>query len=129
MIKHILCLILMVSTFFVSGCMALETKTSVSKHPNAKEVLRLDEDANIFQWEGFIYQTDIDWVNELELTKKEVVGEITETHSSKDPDSFKNGMATKLPIGTKIYSTNEHEGILISNDNGEEKYYLALVEG
>jgi hypothetical protein len=129
MIKHIVFLIMMVSTFFVSGCMASETKTSVSKHPDAEEVLRLDENANIFQWEGLIYKTDIDWVNELELTKKEIVGEITELYKNEDPNSFKNGMANQLPLGTKIYSTNENEGILIIEYNGEEKYYLSLVEG
>ncbi|MFF2450289.1 hypothetical protein ACFVSW_24905 [Neobacillus sp. NPDC058068] len=128
--KLILSLMLMVvSLFYLSGCIDSETKTSVSKHPDAEEVLRLDENANIFQWEGLIYKTDIDWINELELTKKELVGEITKLFTNEDTKSFKNGMANKLPIGTKIYSTNENEGILIVEYNSEEKYYLAMVEG
>jgi hypothetical protein len=117
-----------VSMFYITGCVGSETKTSVSKHPDAEEVLRLDRNANIFQWEGLIYQTDIDWVNELELTKKESVGEITELFTNEDTKSFKNGMANKLPLGAKIYSTDEN-GILIVEYNGEEKRYLALVEG
>jgi hypothetical protein len=121
--------ILFVSIIYLSGCMISETKTTVSTHPDAEEVLRLDENANIFQWQGLIYKTDIDWVNELELTKKEVVGEITELYKREGPNSFRNGMANQLPIGTKIYKTNENEGILIIEHNGEEKYYLALVEG
>ncbi|KYC89896.1 hypothetical protein B4102_3903 [Heyndrickxia sporothermodurans] len=38
-------------------------------------------------------------------------------------------MANKLPIGAKIYSAKERGDILIAEYNGEEKYYLALVEG
>ncbi|MBU8878291.1 hypothetical protein BGM26_04725 [Bacillus sp. FJAT-29790] len=125
----ILSLMLMVSLFYLSGCVDSETKTSASRHPDAEEVLRLDENANIFQWEGLIYKTDIDWVNELELSKKELVGAITELFTNQDTKSFKNGMANKLPIGTKIYSTNESEGIFIVEYKGEEKYYLSLVEG
>ncbi|MFS0862822.1 hypothetical protein [Fredinandcohnia sp. 179-A 10B2 NHS] len=128
MTKFIVSLILMVFLFSLSGCDSSETNTSVSKHPDAEEVLRLYKNADIFQWEGLIYKTDIDWVNELELSKKELIGEITELFTNEDTNSFKNGMANKLPVGAKIYSTNEN-GILIVEYKDEEKYYLALVEG
>lgn len=127
--KSLLILMMFVSIIYLSGCVNPETNTSVTTHPDAVEVLRLNEDANIFQWEGLIYQTDIDWVNELELTKKELVGEITEIYQNEDPNSFRNGMANQLPIGTKIYSTNENKGVLIAEYNRGKKYYLALVEG
>ncbi|KMY46587.1 hypothetical protein AC622_18020 [Bacillus sp. FJAT-27916] len=126
--KLILGIMMTVSIFYLSGCFDSETKTSVKKHPDAKEVLSLNENANILQWEGLIYETDIEWVNELELIKKESVGEITELFTNGDAKLFKDGMANKLPIGAKIYSTNIN-GILIVEYNGEEKYYLALVEG
>ena len=126
--KLILGIMMTVSIFYLSGCFDPETKTSVETHPDAKEVLSLNENANIFQWEGLIYETDIEWVNELELIKKESVGEITGLFTNGDAKLFKNGMANKLPIGAKIYSTNIN-GILIVEYNGEEKYYLALVEG
>lgn len=127
--KPILSLMLVVSLFYLSSCVDLETKTSVSKHPDAEEVLRLDDNADIFQWDGLIYKTDIVWVNELELTKKECIGEISELFTDKDTKSFNNGMANKLPIGSKIYTTNEIEGILIVEYNSEKKYYLSQVEG
>ena len=128
MYKLILGVMLLVSLFYLSGCIHSENKTSVSKNPDAEEVLSLDENADIFQWEGLIYQTDIEWINELDITKKELLGEITELFTSEDTKLFKNGMANKLPIGTKIYSTNENSILLVESD-GEEKYYLALVEG
>ncbi|RDU38753.1 hypothetical protein DRW41_04115 [Neobacillus piezotolerans] len=124
----ILSLMLMVFLFFLAGCFERETEIWVSKPPDAEEVLRLDENADIFQWEGVVYKTDIDWVNELELTKNESIGEITELYTNEDPKLFKDGMTNELPIGAKIYSTNEN-GILIVEYNGEEKYYLAGSEG
>ena len=120
--------LLIISLFFISGCSSIGTYISVSKHPDAKEVLRLDEDANIFQWEGIIYQSEIDWVNELDLEKREPIGEITASFTNENDELFKNGMATVIPIGTKIYSTSE-DGILMIEYNGEEKYFLSLTEG
>ncbi|WP_286231896.1 hypothetical protein [Neobacillus mesonae] len=127
--KFMLSLTLMGSFFYLVGCVGFDTESAVSKNPDAEEVLRLNKNANIFQWEGLIYTTNIDWVNELELTKGNLVGEITETFTNGNPKSFKNGMANKLPIGTKIYSAKEKPGILIVEYNGEEKYFLVLVEG
>ncbi|WHT49700.1 hypothetical protein QNH10_09525 [Sporosarcina thermotolerans] len=43
-------------------------------NPDAKEILTLDPEADIFQFEGVIYKTGIDWVEELTLTKGEQVG-------------------------------------------------------
>ncbi|WP_042354092.1 hypothetical protein [Bacillus rubiinfantis] len=125
----IISLILLIFIFSLTGCADVGTKTSMSKHPDAEEILGLDENADIFQWDGLIYETNIDWVNELKLTKNEQLGEITESFSNSDAKNFKNGMANKLPVGTKIYSAKESEGILIVEHNNEEKYYLALVEG
>ena len=128
MVKFIIRFITVVSIFSLLGCIDVTIKSSVSKNPDAEEVLQLDKDANIFQWDDLIYQTDIEWVNDLKLTKKEPVGEITELYTEEGTKSFKHGMANKLPIGTKIYSTNEN-GILIADYNDKEMYYLALVEG
>lgn len=47
-----------------------------TKNPDAEEVLTLDPEADIFQLDGVIYKTGIDWVEELTLTKGEQVGEI-----------------------------------------------------
>ncbi|MET3196718.1 hypothetical protein [Bacillus sp. OAE603] len=111
------------------GCDDTETKTVTTKNPNAEEILRLDRHADIFQWKKVIYQTNIDWVNELKLTKNKSVGKITSVSTSVSYKSFKNGMANNLPIGAKIYSAKEREDILIVEFNGRVSYYLALVEG
>jgi hypothetical protein len=127
-----LSLIFIMSSFYLSGCTKAGNEieqTVTTSNPDAEETLRLDKDADIFQWEDLIYKTDIDWVNELKLTKKEQLGEIEELFTNGSPKSFKNGMANKLPIGAKIYSAKERGDILIVEYNGEEKYYLALVEG
>lgn len=98
-----------------------------TKNPDAEEVLTLDSEANIFQFNDIIYQTNIDWVDELTVTKDEQIGEITD--KSGDIQVFKNGTANKLEVGSEIYSVQEREDILIVETEGEELKYLAIVEG
>ena len=126
--KIIPSIFMIVSMIFISGCESEGSTVSVSKHPNAEEILSLDENANIFQWDGIIYQSDIDWVDELRLEKKDYIGETTYLFSTENAVDFKNGMATSLPIGTHIYSTNEADIVMVES-KGEEKYFLALREG
>lgn len=79
------------------------------ENPNAEEILKLDSEADIFQFNGVIYQTGIDWVEELTLTKDEQIGEI-KTKNDTDTN-FENEMSNRLPIGAKIFSVKEKEEI------------------
>ena len=84
--------------------------------------------ADIFQFEGIIYKTGIDWVEELTLTKGEQVGEI-KTKNDTDTN-FEDEMSNKLPVGAKIFSTVEKEGpILLVESEGEILKYYGWVEG
>ncbi len=100
----------------------------------AKDVLNQNSDADIFQYNGFIYSnmTDVEWFkNEKEkYVKQNLIGEIEKQSTSSK--RFKDFTATKLPIGTKIYSTNKNEkefGILIVEYEGKDLYYMVLLEG
>ena len=105
-----------------------ETEVHETKNPDAEEILTLDPEADIFQFEGVIYQTGIDWVEELTLTKNEEVREI-KTRNDTDTN-FNDEMSNKLPIGAKIFSIKEKEGpILLVESEGEILKYYALVEG
>ncbi len=105
-----------------------EIEVHSTGNPDAKEILTLDPEADIFQFEGVIYQTGIDWVGELTLTKDEQVGEI-KTRNDTDTN-FEDEMSNKLPVGAKIFSTIEKEGpILLVESEGEILKYYALVEG
>ena len=114
--------------FIISGCNIQGGTTTVTiESIDAEEVLRLDSDADIFQYDGVVYKTNIDWVEELSLTKDAQIGEI---NTKNDTDTnFKDEMSNKLPIGAKIFSTKEREDILIVESEGEIKKYLAIVEG
>ena len=117
---------------FVVGCSNSSNTGKIEVHttenPDAKEILTLDPEADIFQFDGVIYQSGIDWVEELTLTKDEQVGEI-KTRNAADTN-FENEMSNKLPVGAKIFSTIEKEGpILLVESEGELLKYLALVEG
>ena len=61
----------------ITGCSNGGETTKVSIDSiDAEEVLTLDPDADIFQYDGVIYKTNIDWVEELSLTKDVQIGEV-----------------------------------------------------
>lgn len=106
----------------------VKTAVHETENPDAEEVLTVDHEADIFQFDGVIYKTGIDWVEELTLTKGEQVGEIKIRNDS-DTD-FEDGMSNKLPVGAKIFSAIEKEGpILLVELEGKLLKYYALVEG
>ena len=104
-----------------------ETTKVSSDRIDAEEVLTLDPNADIFMFEGIIYKTNIDWLEEKKLTKDEQIGEITAIN--KTNKDFKNEMSNKLPIGTKIFSAKERGDILLVELDGVIQKYLAIVEG
>ncbi|MFF6017308.1 hypothetical protein [Lysinibacillus fusiformis] len=117
------------------GCSNSSDKGKVEVHetgnPTAEEVLKLDLEADILQFNGVIYQNGIDWVEKLTLTKGEQVGEI-KTKNGTDTN-FKDEMSNKLPVGAKIFSVKEKEEIggqilLVESEDKLYKYY-GLVEG
>lgn len=120
--------LIVLAIFMITGCNIQEGTTTVTfDNIDAKEVLTLNSNADIFQFNGVIYETNIDWVEELSLTKDVQVGEI-KTKNETDTN-FKNEMSNKLPVGAKIFSTKERGDILIVESEGEIKKYLAIVEG
>lgn len=105
-----------------------EIEVHQTENPDAEEILSLDPEADLFQFDGVMYQTGIEWVEELTLTKGEQVGEI-KTRNDTDTD-FEDDMSNKLPVGAKIFSTIEKEGpILLVESEGEILKYYAIVEG
>ena len=105
-----------------------ETEVHTTENPDAEEVLTLYPRADIFQFEGVIYMTGIDWIEELSLTKDKQVGEIKIRNET--DTNFEDEMSNQLPVGAKIFSTLENEGpILIVETEGELLKYYALLEG
>jgi hypothetical protein len=121
-------------SFTIIGCSNEEQRTTGSTETtetfdsiDAEEVLRLDSDADIFQYDGVIYKTNIDWVEDLTLTKGSQIGEIKTRN--KNATNFKNEESNILPVGTKIFSAKERGDILVVEIDGELRKYLAIVEG
>lgn len=128
-IQVITSLILLVGLLYLSGCSEksnkpVETKVTI-KNPDAKEVLSLNGNADIFQLDGKVFKADVDWVDKLELTKKDLLRKI----SGNSQKSFKDGIANKLPVGAKIYSAKERNDVVIAEYDGKTKYYLIQAEG
>ena len=80
-----------------------------------EQVLKQNPDADIFEFDGKVYKTGVDWIEKEELIKDDQIGEISE------------GMANKLPVGAKIFSTKERRDILLVEYDGNEKRYLLQV--
>ncbi|PAE15441.1 hypothetical protein CHH91_14090 [Virgibacillus sp. 7505] len=119
-------ILLLLLLLFLVGCSTEEFSSSSSK-PDAEEVLAENSEADIFQLNGNIYQTGIDWVESEKVTKNNKIGEISKV--SKDAKSFENGVATNLSEGVEIYTVKENKEILVAIVNGKEMKYLALSEG
>ena len=112
----------------ITGCNNRgETTTVTIDRIDAEGVLSLDPNADIFQYDGVIYQTNIDWVEELSLTKDLQIGEIKSKNDANT--NFNDLMSNKLPIGAKIFSAKGRGDILIVEVEGKIKKYLAIVEG
>lgn len=111
------------------GCGHNDKTTVMSHAPTVAEELKQNQNVDIFLLDNTVYKTNIDWVNQLSLTKKKLIGKIETQYSIKSDEPFKNRMATKLPIGSKIYSTNERNDVLIVQCKGKEKKYYKLTEG
>lgn len=123
---HVMILLCFLS---LAGCLdKTTTHVSISKNPSAGDVLQ-EDNVDILQWDGVVYQTKIDWVDQLELTKDQIIGKITKVYEEDSNHLIENGMANKLPKGTKIYSTRERIDILMVEHQGKIKRYFALTEG
>lgn len=120
-----LLLIWLISLTFLTSCTE-ETAVTISEI-TAEEVLTLDPEADIFKYNTVIYQTNIEWVDELILTPGGKV--MTVQNQSTDLSDFSDGTANLLPLGTDIFEANERSDILIAEVDGDYIYYLEIVEG
>lgn len=124
--KKVLALIFIL--FLLSGCNGLNLPgNAFNGNPSAEDILAENPDADIFVMDDYVFSNaeHVEWVKQQEYELGEQVGEITKQTS--DSWRFKEGTASKLPIGTKIFETNAPFYIAVVD--GEEKAYIQLVEG
>lgn len=68
--QRLLFVLILLVLFMIMGCSYNGNTTKVTIDSiDAKEVLNLDSNADIFQFGGVIYKTNIDWVEKLSLKK------------------------------------------------------------
>lgn len=119
-------LFIVISLLVVTGCGVAD-----GGKVTAKEVLKQNPEADILQYNGFIYNnvTHLEWFehDKEKHIKNNLLGEIKKQSTSSF--GFKDLSSSKLPIGTKIYSTNENElGIIIVEYEGNDFYYMQLIK-
>ena len=115
-----------------TGCNGLKS-TASEKHTigstTALEILTKDSEADIFQYNGLIYShaATADWAQEINHKKGRQISEIINQTTASD--EFRNGTASKLPVGTKIYQIpGEGLALLTIEKNGKIIIYIALIE-
>ncbi|MES1034592.1 hypothetical protein [Bacillus pumilus] len=114
---------IMLLAICLCGCQSVQH--AESKPPSAAEVLALNEQADLFQWEETVYEANVDWTHQLTVTKDQPLGVIQKTTA----EHFHHGTATHLKKGTAIYSVKEREDLLIAELNGQIIIYVAHAEG
>ena len=106
--------VILLVVFLLVGCTGIPGENTPG-YLTKEQVLKEDPEADYFELNAKVYVTSIDWIEEVNLTNHEIIGEI------------KDGMASDLPVGTKIIAPKERRDILIAKDNGIEKRYLLML--
>ncbi|WP_273127804.1 hypothetical protein [Bacillus weihaiensis] len=66
MVEKLFYVLIVLALVIINGCsIAGEATTVTIDSIDAEEVLTLDSDADVFQFEGVIYKANIDWVEEF----------------------------------------------------------------
>jgi hypothetical protein len=127
--KKLFLVITIIIVGFTAGCSADGGRVTV------KEILKRNPDADIIQYDnGKVYSnvTNLEWFQKEKgkYSKERFVGEVIKRTTSRF--MYKDYYATKLPVGSRIYSIakeNRFTGILIVEHEGEDLYYMVLLEG
>ena len=98
-------------------------------NPTPQEILNENPDADFFLYKDAvaINAEHIEWVKNLKLTNGEMIGEIVYKYSK--GVKFKQGMATKLSLGSKVYRAKERGEVLLVKVVGKYIRYLLALEG
>ena len=126
-------ILLMCLVTFVAGCKLPvngKEKTVTIDNPTAVDILDNDLEADIFQYNSLIYMnaSTTEWVQENTYERGPEISEI-QTQSDQG-EKFKDGTATKLPVGTKVFQVvGNGQLLLMVEKDGEEIIYLAQIEG
>ena len=108
----------------LTGC-----TSAIPDNPTAKSILKENPQVDILQYNQLIYTnvTKPEFIQD-NFIKSDKLGEIKKMTSSSL--FFKDFYATKLPIGTEIFATNEHNtySIIVELDD-EQRIYKVLIEG
>lgn len=132
--RIVLASVILLLTF--TGCdglasMTQEENNNTIKKVTAKDVLTEDHDADIFQHNGLIYTNSNGYKSELDedinLEKGKQISEVVK--KSSDFEKFGNGVATNLPVGTKIYQVPGQGLIVLTVEIDDERIiYIAIIE-
>lgn len=109
----------------LEGCSSV-----IPANPTAKSILKENSQADILQYKNLIYinVTNLELVKKSKFTKGDMIGKVKKnTKVSKD---FKDFYATKLAIGTELFSTKDNNTqFIIAKLNGKQILYKVLLEG
>ncbi len=109
----------------LTGC-----SSAIPGNPTSKTILKENPQADILQMEQLIYikASNQESLKKGDFIKEDKIGKIKKTTAS--ILFFKDFYATKLPVGSKIFATTDHDtNTIIVEKDGKQILYTALVEG
>ncbi len=116
-------LMLILSSYILIGCSYASSKNQL---PNS--ILKNDVNADFFIMDSlvFINAENVEWVENLELEKGELLGKINKTNVKRN---FEDWDATQLNKDTPIYKVNGRNDLVLIKL--EDKYipYIKYIEG
>lgn len=94
----------------------------------AKDEIKQNSAVDLFIFNFSVYKKVRDLkVEEIDLNNYSEVGKISKTYSGEG--KLEENMATKLPVGTKIYRNNKDSQIVIVKNNDDYTLYESIPEG
>lgn len=124
--KLIAALFCMVCIFFI--VIFIADNKSTANHADPERLYQNDHTLDFFVYmdTAYVNARKIDWIIELKLNRDKELGVIKRTDITKN---FKDFDATKLAVGSAVYTTVEGNDILlVASGNGYVPYYK-YVEG
>lgn len=117
-------LLSIVISLSIIGC----TSETSATQQMAQNVMKEDNNSDIFLIESVLYKK-VKVVNEEEFNsvKTTAYGEISMNY--KNNKKFQEGMASVLPLGTKLYRSVDHPEYVYSNENQRYTLYKSVPEG
>ena len=120
---------LLILPFLIIIALLIKIANMSTENNASPEVLYKNDkaiDLLVYQNTAYVNASTIDWIHELKLPPEKQLGVIQRTNIKKN---YKDFGATRLVVGTIIYTVNDRKDILLVLINNQYIPYYQYIEG